>query len=33
MSAIDLNARASSDFDAKLAETIALLQRIHDETD
>ena len=26
MSAIDLNARASSDFDAKLAETIALLQ-------
>ena len=27
MSAIDLNARASKDFDAKLAETIALLQQ------
>ena len=27
MSAIDLNARASSDFDAKLAETIAVLQQ------
>ncbi|WP_210546520.1 phosphoadenylyl-sulfate reductase [Rhodoferax sp. PAMC 29310] len=27
MSAIDLNARASNDFDAKLAETIAVLQQ------
>lgn len=27
MSAIDLNARASTDFDAKLAETIAVLQQ------
>lgn len=27
MSAIDLNARASSDFDAKLAETMAVLQQ------
>jgi phosphoadenosine phosphosulfate reductase len=27
MSAIDLNARSSSDFDAKLAETIAVLQQ------
>ena len=27
MSAIELNARASTDFDAKLAETTALLQQ------
>jgi hypothetical protein len=27
MSAIDLNARASADFDAKLAETIAVLHK------
>ena len=31
MSAIDLHARASADFDAKLAATRALLQRVSTE--